>query len=155
MTSTFFELTSVTGSACPASSTSTFGRLREERARFSSTASVISTTWSRPSAFIFCARSFVFGWSTLKSSTTESLPSRASWERIDAMPARYILRLTFWLKFSSGELGKILPPPRQSGLPLKPARARPVPFCRHGFRCERVRSPRAFCALVPSRAFAW
>jgi hypothetical protein len=32
------------------------------------------------------------------------------------MPARYIFRLTFWVKFSSGEDGKILPPPRHSGL---------------------------------------
>ena len=39
------------------------------------------------------------------------------------MPARYILRLTFCEKFSSGELGKILPPPRHSGL-LRLARAR-------------------------------
>ena len=40
------------------------------------------------------------------------------------MPARYILRFTLCEKFSSGEFGKILPPPRHSGLEVMPARAR-------------------------------
>ena len=65
------------------------------------------------------------------------------------MPARYILRLTFCEKFSSGELGKILPPPRHSGLFAWPARARPVPFCAHGFLCDLLMSLRPFCARVP------
>ena len=64
------------------------------------------------------------------------------------MPARYILRLTFCEKFSSGELGKILPPPRHSGLLAWPARARPVPFCAQGFLCDLLTSPRPFCARV-------
>ena len=52
------------------------------------------------------------------------------------MPARYILRFTLCVKFSSGEFGKILPPPRHSGLEVMPARARPVPFWRQGFLVE-------------------
>ena len=64
------------------------------------------------------------------------------------MPARYILRLTFCEKFSSGELGKILPPPRHSGLLAWPARARPVPFCAHGFLCDLLMSARPFCVRV-------
>jgi hypothetical protein len=71
------------------------------------------------------------------------------------MPARYILRLIFCEKFSSGELGKILPPPRHSGLFAWPARARPVPFCAQGFLCDLLISLRPFCARVPLRAFAW
>ena len=71
------------------------------------------------------------------------------------MPARYILRLTLCEKFSSGEVGKILPPPRHSGLLAWPARARPVPFCAHGFLCDLLISLRPFCARVPWRAFAW
>ena len=71
------------------------------------------------------------------------------------MPARYILRFTLCEKFSSGEFGKILPPPRHSGLEVMPARARPVPFWRHGFLVEWCTSPRSFCARVPMRAFAW
>ena len=104
---------------------------------------------------IFCAKSFVFGVSSASASITDSRFSRTSCDRIDAMPARYILRLTFCEKFSSGELGKILPPPRHSGLFACPARARPVPFCCHGLRCDLLISPRLFCARVPRRAFAW
>src|SRR6185436_93413 len=73
----------------------------------------------------------------------------------DAIPARYIFRFTLCEKFSSGELGKILPPPRQSGLFAWPARARPVPFWAHGFLCDLLISLRPFCARVPLRPFAW
>src|SRR5256886_1312084 len=93
-----------------------------------------------------------FGQHTLLSSTT---PPRASCDRIEQSPARYILRFTLCEKFSSGEFGKILPPPRHSGLEVMPARARPVPFCRHGFLVEWLTAPRSFCARVPRRAFAW
>ena len=67
------------------------------------------------------------------------------------MPARYILRFTFCVKFSSGEFGKIRPPPRHSGLDVMPARARPVPFWRHGFLVE-WRTSRA--RLLRARALA-
>ena len=67
------------------------------------------------------------------------------------MPARYILRLTLCVKFSSGLFGKILPPPRHSGLDVMPARARPVPFWRHGFLVEWRTSPRV---LLLARALA-
>src|SRR4029078_12264452 len=86
---------------------------------------------------------------------TDSRPSRTRCDRIDASPARYILRLIFCEKFSSGELGKILPPPRHSGLFAWPARARPVPFWAHGFLCDLLISLRPFCARLPLRAWAW
>src|SRR5712692_8158158 len=143
-----------TGSAWFTSSTRTFTRLREESNRFWSASSVMTRAEPSPICFNFCARSLVFGASTLKLSTTLSRSSRASCERIEHIPARYILRFTFCEKFSSGEFGKILPPPRHSGLATSPARARPVPFCRQGFLCEWRTSLPPFCARVPRRAFA-
>src|SRR3990167_2333132 len=103
----------------------------------------------------FRASSLVLGASTENFSTTLSRSSRASCDRIEAIPARYILRLTFWLKFSSDKLGNAFPPPRHIGLALSPARARPVPFWRHGFLPEWRTSLRAFLARVPERALAW
>src|SRR6185503_5082444 len=153
--STRAERTSASGLALRTDITCTFVRLREESIRFWSSSSVSTSTSSKPSAFTFCASILVFGASTLNSSTTRRRSSRASCDRIDAMPARYILRLTLWEKFSSGEFGKILPPPRQSGLEVMPARAQPVPFCRQGFLVEWLTAPRSFCAREPMRAFAW
>src|SRR5690606_33291137 len=153
--STLGKCTRASGLALRTDITATLGRFRDESIRFSSTSSVITSTWSKPMDFTFCARSFVFGCSTLNSSTTRMRSSRASCDRMDAMPARYILRFTFCEKFSSGEFGKILPPPRHSGLEVMPARARPVPFCRHGFFVECFTAPRSFWAREPTRAFAW
>src|SRR5258706_475917 len=108
--------TSDTGLAWRTSMISTLARLRDESIRFSSIASVMTSTPSKPIDLTFCASSFVLGCSTVKASTTRMRSSRASCERIEAMPARYILRFTLCEKFSSGEFGKILPPPRHSGL---------------------------------------
>ena len=71
------------------------------------------------------------------------------------MPARYIFLFSFWLKFSSGLLGKMRPPPRHSGEEVMPARALPVPFWRNGFLVECLTVARSFCARVPWRALAW
>src|SRR5688572_17291033 len=155
VSSTVAERTRASGLALRTDITWTLIRLREDSSRFSSTSSVSTSTWSKPIAFTFWASILVFGASILNSSTTRMRSSRASCERIEAMPARYILRLTFCEKFSSGELGKILPPPRHSGLEVMPARARPVPFWRHGFLVEWFTAPRSFCAREPMRAFAW
>src|SRR5690606_23512004 len=101
------------------------------------------------------AASLVLGASSVKESTTAMRPSRASWERIARIPARYIFLLIFWVKFSSGELGKARPPPRHSGEEVIPARARPVPFWRHGLRVECLTVARSFWARLPPRALAW
>src|SRR4029078_12968486 len=101
------------------------------------------------------ASCLVLGESTVIESTTARRPSRASWEKMDAMPARYIFLLIFWVKFSSGLFGKIRPPPRHSGEDVIPARARPVPFCLNGFLVECLTCLRCFCALVPLRASCW
>ena len=101
------------------------------------------------------ASSLVFGASSVIESTTARRSSRASCDRMEHIPARYIFLLTLWLKFSSGLFGKIRPPPRHIGLDVMPARARPVPFWRHGFLVECRTSLRSFCARLPLRAFAW
>src|SRR4030095_1110631 len=156
VSSTWLKRKRLTGSTSRVSSTSTSDRLRDDRKMLSSNASTTtSTVPSRPSDLIICAKSLVFGASTAMPSITESRSSRTSCERIAATPARYILRLTLCEKFSSGELGKIFPPPRHSGLFAWPARARPVPFCAHGFLCDLLTSARPFCLRLPLRAFAW
>src|SRR6266550_4897553 len=153
--STLRKRTNATGLAWRTVITSTFGRLRDDRSRFWSISSVMTSTPSKPIDLTFCASNLVFGCSTRNSSTTRMRSSRASCDRIEQSPARYILRFTLCEKFSSGEFGKILPPPRHSGLEVMPARARPVPFCRQGFLVEWLTAPRSFCARVPRRAFAW
>src|SRR6185369_2536101 len=103
---------------------STLARLRDARIRLSAISCVMTRTESRPIDLSFCARPLVFGESTVSDSTTARRPSRASCDRIAAMPARYIFLLTLWLKFSSGVFGKIRPPPRHNGDEVMPARAR-------------------------------
>src|SRR5688572_24842486 len=153
--STLGKRTNATGFALPADITRTWRKLRADSIRFSSMSSVMTRSSSKPSDFTFCASSLVLGASTVNLSTTRRRSSRASCDRIAAIPARYILRFTLCVKFSSGEFGKILPPPRHSGLEVMPARARPVPFCRQGFLVECLTAPRSFCAREPMRALAW
>src|SRR5690606_31007517 len=115
------------------STTNTFFRLREARYRFSSISSVITITDDcRFMDLNLSARALVFGVSTVNDSTTARRPSRASWDKMEAIPARYIFLLIFCVKFSSGRLGKVRPPPRHRGEEVIPARARPVPFCLKG-----------------------
>src|SRR5262249_46284597 len=116
--------------------------------------SVTISTRSSPMLLSFWASTLVLGESSEKPSTTDKRPSRASCDRIAHTPARYILRLTLWLKFSSGLDGKILPPPRHNGLEARPARARPVPFWRQGFLVDLLISLRPFWARLPARALA-
>ena len=106
-------------------------------------------------ALNLAASGLVLGESTLIESTTARRPSRASCEKMDAMPARYIFLLIFCVKFSSGMFGKMRPPPRHSGEEVIPARARPVPFCLKGFLVECLTCSRSFWARVPWRALAW
>src|SRR5437870_7293567 len=48
--------------------------------------------------------------------------------------------------------GNATPPPVNCGARIVPARARPVPFCRHGFERPPETSPRLFAARVPARS---
>src|SRR6185503_13654905 len=153
--STFSNRMRLTGSAWRASSTSTLGRLREASRRLSSILSVRMSTSFMPSPASMPASSLVLGCWMASPSMTERRSSRTSCDRIAAMPARYILRFTFCEKFSSGLFGKMRPPPRQSGEDVMPARARPVPFWRHGFLVEWRTSLLVFCAREPWRPLAW
>src|SRR5690606_595459 len=107
---------------------------------------------SRPMVCSFCDSSLVFGASIDRFSTTFRRPSRASCEKIEQIPARNIFLLTLCEKFSSGVFGKIRPPPRHRGDDDIPARARPVPFWRHGFLVVWWTSSRSFCLRLPLRA---
>src|SRR5712664_3425700 len=48
-----------------------------------------------------------------------------------------------------------VPPLRHSGLRISPTRARPVPFCRHGFLPEPLTADRFFVWCVPRRSAAF
>src|SRR3984957_15042049 len=48
----------------------------------------------------------------------------------------------------------MVPPCRQIGERVEPERARPVPFCRHGFLPPPAISPRVLVEAVPARRFA-
>src|ERR1700712_4781518 len=122
---------------------STLARLRDAMIRLSAISCVMTSTESRPIDLNFCARPLVLGESTVSESTTARRPSRASCDRIAAMPARYIFLFTFWVKFSSGLFGKIRPPPRQSGEDVMPARARAGALLRHGLFVEGFTLPGA------------
>ena len=61
-------------------------------------------------------------------------------------------RRSFLFNFKATFFGlgpKITPPPFHSGERFEPARARPVPFCCHGFRPPPRTSLRVFVDTVP------
>src|SRR5690606_11112203 len=60
--------------------------------------------------------------------------------------------LIVWLTVPLGP--KVIPPPRQIGLRIEPTRARPVPFCFHGFLPPPLTRPRVFVAGPAIREFA-
>src|SRR5690606_9253328 len=148
--STLSAPTRETGSSPCTSRISTYGRLRADRYRLSEASSVtISGRLPRSSSLRRDTRPLVFGASTSNASTTFSRPWRLSSDRIDAMAARYILRLTFWPKLR-GLAANVTPPPRKIGAVRAPWRA-PPPFCRFDFFVVPATSERVFCALVPAR----
>src|SRR5687768_7435497 len=107
--------TRATGSRPCTSRTSTYGRLRAERYRFSVASSVMISgrlPTSRPLSLAIM--SLVFGASMSNDSTTMIRPWRLSSDRIAAIAARYILRLTFCAKLR-GLAAKVTPPPTKIG----------------------------------------
>ena len=65
--------------------------------------------------------------------------------------ARRALRLTFPSKLRMVG-GNARPPPVQCGARIEPARARPVPFWRHGLERPPATKPRLLAPRVPARA---
>src|SRR4249919_1523882 len=163
--------------ALPCTSSSAASLISSERAQTtcltSRSAGAVTTTRSRlrndlirPSSSGFATRrsgssfahaprkvaaAFVDGSSNPPGSTT---PSVSPWACADSAPrsaARRAFRFTFTSKLRPVG-GKAMPPPVQCGARIEPARARPVPFWRHG--CERppATSPRLFPPRVAERA---
>src|SRR3546814_13094264 len=91
----------------------------------------------------------VFGDSSSSDSTTVIRPWRLSSDRIDAIAARYLLRLTFCAK-QRGLAATVTPPPMKIGAVSAPCRP-PPPFCFLDFLLVPAPSERVFCALVPAR----
>src|SRR6266540_1813811 len=93
----------------------------------------------------------VDGASNPEESRTASVPSWACTVSAPRIAARRVLRFTLTSK-SRGVGGNATPPPVQCGARVVPARARPVPFWRHGFVRPPATRPRLFAARVPARA---
>src|SRR5690606_9790949 len=153
--STVSAPTSETGSRPWTSRTSTYGRLRADRYRFSVASSVTSSgRLPASSSFRRATMPLVFGESMSRLSTTLMRPWRLSSDRIADIAARYILRLTFCSKLR-GLAAKVTPPPTKIGAVSAPWRA-PPPFCFFDFLVVPATSEAVVCALVPGRpALRW
>ena len=90
------------------------------------------------------------GFSSDRSSTMNSVPSAMRSETIRRNASFATFLFTFTEK-SRGLGPKATPPPRQTGDCLRPARARPVPFCFQGLRLEPFTSPLLRVEAVPAR----
>src|SRR3546814_8027970 len=125
VTRTLSALTSATGSRPCTSRTSTYGRLRADRYRCSE-ASSVTISGRRPSSkpFSFDTRPLVLLASTSNASTIVRRPWRLSSDRIAAIAARYILRLTFCAKLP-GLAANVTPTPTKIGAVSTPRRPAP------------------------------
>src|SRR3954465_9054758 len=132
----------------------TSGRLRKERAATKSSSVMTSSTL--PSA-LMAARAalacLVLGVSNFHSSTTRTLPSDARSESADRRASFTIFLGVFW-SYLRGFGPWATPPPTQIGERLEPARARPVPFCRHGLAPPPRALPRVLGEGGPARRAA-
>src|SRR5438105_7686923 len=84
-------------------------------------------------------------------STTPSVPACACAESALRSAALRLLRFTFDVKLRLFG-GNAMPPPVQCGARVEPARARPVPFWRHGFERPPATRPRLLPPRVAERA---
>src|SRR5690554_5611889 len=105
------------------------------------------------SAFKTLRNSFVLGAASLKSETTVTSPILSRSPNALRKASFFVEPLTFLLK-SRGFGPNTTPPPRQRGERNEPARARPVPFCFHGFLFEPATSPTVLVQAVPLRCAA-
>src|ERR671923_62078 len=93
---------------------------------------------------------FVEGSSNAEPSTTPSVPPSACALSAPRNAERYALRLTLTSKLRAVG-GKARPPPVNCGARIVPARARPVPFWRHGLPRPPETRPRLLPPRVPAR----
>src|SRR6185437_5695009 len=127
-------------------------RFLNESPRFTSSSETTTTSgrsWAHASTSP--AAVFVLGASNLLPSTRPSVPACAWADSAPRRAARLALRLTFTSK-ERIDGGKATPPPVQCGARVVPARARPVPFWRHGLERPPDTSPRLLAPRVPARS---
>ena len=93
----------------------------------------------------------VDGASKPEPSRIASVPFDAWCESTPRSAVRRALRLTLTSKLRMPG-ANATPPPVQCGARVVPARARPVPFWRHGFERPPATRPRLFVPFVPARA---
>ena len=141
--------TSLNGITCAS------GRLRPERNTFGFTPSVRMSTLRCASSrrASSCCSLAVFGASYSNASITKSAPSRA--RALNAL-LRASARTCFGTisVYLRGRGPNTVPPPTQFGARIEPWRARPVPFCFHGFWLPPITSPRVLVDALPWRWLA-
>src|SRR5215212_9296179 len=130
--------------------TSTRSTLRNDLISASSPSSATTTSGNccdqPPRSSSAC---FVDG-SSKPASTNASVPA-ATWAESAERRAAFWAFLFTLTEKSRGVGGNATPPPVNCGARIVPARARPVPFWRHGFARPPATSPRLFDANVPPR----
>src|SRR5215211_5208983 len=131
--------------------TSTRSTLRNDLISASSPSSATTTTGNccdqPPRSSSAC---FVDG-SSKPASTNASVPA-ATWAESAERRAAFWAFLFTLTEKSRGVGGNATPPPVNCGARIVPARARPVPFWRHGLARPPATSPRLLAARVPARA---
>src|SRR5436190_6781201 len=105
---------------------------------------------SFPHASTSSAASRADGSSNESSARTANVPSSACADSAARNAALRSLRLILWPKLV--RTWNAAPPPVQCGARVVPARARPVPFWRHGFERPPATRPRLLTARVPARS---
>src|SRR5215469_3743751 len=125
--------------------------LREASVRFLSTpAETMSMEPFRSSLEMTPANALVLGDSSFKSFTTTTSPALMRSLRALRRASCLVFLETFLPK-SRGLGPNTTPPPAHKGDRNEPARARPVPFCRHGFLLVPATSPTVLVLAVPLR----
>src|SRR5688572_25943065 len=146
--------TSAPTSSSDGSRTSARSRLRKLLITFSSSGSATTSSgYFGSQARTSSAADFVDGSSKPPPSIAAIEPFSAWKESAERNAERRALRLTLRSK-PRGCLANATPPPVHCGALVEPARARPVPFWRHGLERPPDTSPRLLAAWVPARAAA-
>src|SRR6266516_1083675 len=139
-------------SSSPGTVTTTRSRLRNDLITPSSSGCATTRTGS---SFAQPPRSsaaaLVEGSPSEPGSTTPSVPACACAESALRSAALRLLRFTFDVKLRLFG-GNAMPPPVQCGARVEPARARPVPFWRHGLERPPATRPRLLPPRVAERA---
>src|SRR2546423_1933258 len=143
--------TTAATSSSPGEVTATRSRFRNDFTNASCSGSATTTAGSSlPHSASSAAAVFVDGSKNESSARTPNVPFAAWLESAPGSAERRALRLTLISKLR-GLGGKARPPPVNCGARIVPARARPVPFWRHGLARPPETRPRLFAPRVPAR----